>query len=62
MFCIILSGQVHQKPHVSFYMIRNATVIFLEKAAQTHVLVQDGRIASIDAAPNTTADEVYDRS
>jgi dihydroorotase-like cyclic amidohydrolase len=43
-------------------MIRNATVIFLEKAAQTHVLVQDGRIASIDAAPNTTADEVYDRS
>jgi len=41
-------------------LIRNATVIFPDEAAQTHVLLRDGRIASIDAASTTTADEVVD--
>jgi dihydroorotase len=41
-------------------LIRHATVIFPDHVAQTNVLLKDGRIASVDAAPTTTADEVVD--
>jgi dihydroorotase len=41
-------------------LIRNATVIFPHAAAETHVLLHHGRIASVDASPTTSADEVVD--
>jgi dihydroorotase len=41
-------------------LIRNADVVFPSGVARANVLLADGRIASIDAAPSTSADEVID--
>lgn len=41
-------------------LIRNGTVIFPRGRATSNILVESGRIASIDAAHHTTADEVID--
>ncbi len=41
-------------------LIKNATAILPKGRALTNVLVLDGIIASIDAAPSSTADEVID--
>jgi len=41
-------------------LIRNATIVFPEGLAQANVLLSEGRIASIDAPPNASADEVVD--
>ena len=41
-------------------LIRNVTAILPSGRAETNVLVEDGKIVSVDAAPQTTATEVID--
>lgn len=43
-------------------LIRNAQVVFPDQVATSNILLQDGKIASVDAAPNTRADAVIDAS
>lgn len=41
-------------------LIRDATVVLPGEAARTSVLIEGGRIAAVDPAPHTRADEVVD--
>ena len=41
-------------------LIRNAQVVFPGRVAQSNILLLDGKIASVDAAPTTTADQIVD--
>lgn len=41
-------------------LIRDATVVLPGEAARTSVLIEGGRIAGVDAAPHTRADEVVE--
>jgi dihydroorotase len=41
-------------------LIRNATVVLPDETLPTSVLIEDGRIAAIDAAGHTAADQVID--
>jgi dihydroorotase len=41
-------------------LIRNAQAVFPDGVSQTNVLLSGGRIASVDAAPTTPADEVIE--
>lgn len=43
-------------------LIRNAQVVFPDQVATSNILLRDGKIASVDAAPNTRADAVIDAS
>lgn len=42
------------------FLIRGASVVLPEETARTSVLVEDGRILGVDAAPHARADEVVD--
>lgn len=41
-------------------LIRNAQVVMPKGVSRTNILLRDGRIASVDASPSTSADEVVD--
>lgn len=43
-------------------LIRNAKVVLPEQVVETHLLIQDGKIAAVDASPQTEADELIDAS
>jgi dihydroorotase len=41
-------------------LIRNAQVVFPDRVAVSNVLLRDGKIASVDAAPTSSADHIVD--
>jgi len=41
-------------------LIRNAQVVFPDRVSVSNILLKDGKIASVDAAPNTSAAEIID--
>ncbi|MCF7959596.1 MAG: amidohydrolase family protein, partial [Pirellula sp.] len=45
---------------VQSFLVRNATVILPSGRAETNVLVENGKIVSIDASAHATASEVID--
>ena len=48
--------------HRGSTLIRNAQVVFPNRTAVSNILLENGKIAAIDAAPTTSADEVVDAS
>lgn len=58
--CIILSGQVHEQSYAFLHVDSKRDRSLPNSGAETHGLLKDGRIASVDATPTTSADEVVD--
>jgi dihydroorotase-like cyclic amidohydrolase len=54
------SVALHPYPHAATTLLRNAIVILPGGRANTNVVVDDGKIASIDASPTTPADELIE--